>query len=156
KDHLYEWCQKGYDFIAAPLPNHSYYNYPIIKQFLRLKLNSKTDKYQGYSLYNNLHKGGFSLRKVSSFIAVCEDYAKDCHEEKGNTEKEKYANNLSGNPTNNLKYPTVEEALDFAFARNPSFCFSAIGKRLPMACDRPNHKRRISFWKMFIPCLGKA
>lgn len=51
-DQLIKWCQKGYDYIGAPLI------YPRIGQI--------SYKYQKYLCGN----GGFSLRKVQSFIKV--------------------------------------------------------------------------------------
>ena len=48
-DQLIQWCQAGYDYIGAPLPG------------------SKMDAAQGLWRVGN---GGFSLRKVSSFLRV--------------------------------------------------------------------------------------
>lgn len=47
RDELDYWCDKGYDYVGAPW----------------MKLNRKLDK-------NNAGNGGFSLRKVSSFISL--------------------------------------------------------------------------------------
>lgn len=52
EDKLQEWCNKGYDYIGAPW----------FKGFGAAKKNSKMFKYAG--------NGGFSLRKISTFIEI--------------------------------------------------------------------------------------
>ncbi|WP_181215150.1 DUF5672 family protein [Phocaeicola faecicola] len=49
QDELMDWCNKGYDYIGAPF----------------LKLNREVD-------WNNCGNGGFSLRKIASFIRLFE------------------------------------------------------------------------------------
>ena len=52
-----------------------------------------------------------------------------------------------------LKYPTVEEALQFAYDLKPKVCHYLNHKQLPMGCHGFMHKSRIRFWEPFIPCI---
>lgn len=157
RDDLLEWCKKGYDLIAAPWPTRPCYRHFPMKQFLEIKKRFARFSHDisRLDMFGKIGNGGLCLRKTSYFSVACERYA----------EKIAYFNSLS-DPMHNedifwalvpedLNYPSVETALQFAFDLKPKVCYRLNGNRLPMGCHGFMHKSRIKFWEQFIPCIKK-
>ena len=157
RDELTKWCGKKYDLIAAPWPVRPRYRHFPMKQLLELKkrIMHSTHDITRLDMFGKIGNGGLCLRKVSYFSAACERYA----------EKIAYFNNQP-DPMHNedifwalvpedLNYPNVETALQFAFDLKPKVCYGLNGNQLPMGCHGFMHKSRIKFWEQFIPCMKK-
>ena len=83
KDNMEEWLSKQYDIVAAPwiFRPHSWPNieWKILREgnifskiFIKCFPNCINTEYRDYSIGN----GGFSLRKISSVIAICDEEKK--------------------------------------------------------------------------------
>lgn len=166
EDRLEEWCEKGYDYIGAPL----------IGKFTETKYYPEMELRVG--------NGGFSLRKIST----CLEYFngnKNVFTSKQIIERiniwnkpytrifvwllmvlgwrnkpKSVANNWMYNEDDfwsgvldNSNYPMSKpnpiEALDFAFERFPSEMYNINGK-LPFGCHAWEKYEYESFWKQFI------
>lgn len=164
-DELIEWCDRGFDFVGAPLLFDN-------------------DPAKGFEMVGN---GGFSLRKVRSF-------ARATRSERASVDAEDhwrrhYADlplreRLAGLPVRYLKklrtfnsyrwetahYADCEDcfwarrgthydpdlniapvpvALRFAFDREPRYCFEQAGRRLPFGCHGWAQFDR-QFWQPYI------
>lgn len=154
-DALNEWCQQGYDLVAAPWPMRPRYNHFPFKQFLQLKkmLCTPSHGISRLQMYGKIGNGGLCLRKVAAFSQACERYAKEIT----------YFNNQPDSMHNedifwalipqDFHYSSVESALQFAFDLKPRVCYQLTHNQLPMGCHGFNHKSRIKFWEKFIPCI---
>ena len=74
RDELVDWCNQDYDYIGAPWLDNSFYIKSriekfkfLIKQFFQIKNKDLRNK---NILTYQVGNGGFSLRKISSFIKV--------------------------------------------------------------------------------------
>lgn len=153
RDELLQWCEKGYDLVAAPWPTRPRYRYFPLKQFLAIKkkITTSTHEISRIDMYDKIGNGGLCLRKTSTFGMACEHYATEIA----------YFNSLSDSMHNEdifwalipkeLNYPNVKEALKFAFDLKPQVCYQLNNKQLPMGCHGFMHKSRTKFWKPFIP-----
>lgn len=125
-DQLLKWCAMDYDYIGAPW------------------LDCAKSKHAGLS--GVVGNGGFSLRKIESFLKVLEIY-------NTSTDKAKKNNYTRSTPlpTNTLnedqfwsfrakkwhpsfKIAPLLEALSFSFEGNPRFCYKENGNKLPFGC----------------------
>lgn len=159
KDELWEWCNKGYDYIGAPLFNS-----------LIGKLTSKRDS--GCN-------GGLSLRKVSSAIKVIKNAENRASRTSSSIWKRRVwfiTSLISGNSRRiwldapPADYPFNEDgfwsfeaikydrsfrvapfnvALKFAFEKFPERCFKLNKKQLPFGCHGWK-KYSKQFWEQHI------
>jgi hypothetical protein len=135
RDDLEKWCQMGYDYIGAPL----------ISKF-SIFLNGK-------NILKNTLNGGFSLRKVSSFIKVLinnngENRILSKFIRGGRNEDEffsLYANKVD----TGFKVAPPEVAMDFSFERSPEKLYKLTNCKLPFGCHAWE-KYNLKFWKNFI------
>jgi len=151
KNELEYWCEQGYDYIGAPwisTPNN------IINKTIRF-FDSKRKKERAKIFYK-VGNGGFSLRKVSTFIHVCEKYPN------------RIIQNLSRNKNDfrlmedvfwsievpkfypNFKVPDYKLALKFAFDRKPNIALNLNKGELPFGCHGFNKSKVINFWSDYI------
>lgn len=150
RDELAEWCGKDYDNVAAPWPIRKRYNYFPFKQYVRIRtLFTRKYKISHYAKIGLIGNGGLSLRKVETFRKACIKYKTDI---------DKYINNNSEDVfwaviPKNIKVPSVEEAMKFAFDIKPNFLYKSNNRQLPMGCHGFNKPSRLAFWKQFINCL---
>lgn len=153
RDELADWCSKGYDIVAAPWPTRPLYNHFPFKQYLQWKQHKADSRIVRSRMYGRIGNGGLCLRRVEAFCNACTTYSKEI------------AYFLSQSETNELynedifwalvpaefHYPTVEEALRFAFDLKPALCYSLNHHHLPMGCHGYMHRSRLRFWRQFIP-----
>lgn len=152
RDELEQWCDAGYDYVAAPWPKRKIYDKPFIRHWLYLRrLFFKNDKriirQQGF---NKVGNGGLSLRRVDSFIASCHRHAEVIEifkRNKGTLYNEDWFWSII---PKELNYPTLEVALGFSFDVRPQMCFDLAGGKLPFGCHGWYKKRNIEFWKPII------
>ena len=160
RDELEDWCAKGYDYIGAPwLDNFGYAE-------------------EGNRLWK-VGNGGFSLRKVKSFIRRTKShlriqgfkdvFSKEYHGLK--TLRHCIVKSLGGRgnrmkdvrekvnedtifsvcmTSTPLKIPSVEVALGFAFERSPSYLYKLNGNRLPFGCHAWRRYEYEEFWSRYI------
>lgn len=150
KDELDLWCSKGYDYIGAP-----WYD-----------LESKFDFYQKLRKSNNLFlkwikknidfnkgekitvgNGGFSLRKIKSFINI----SRWLLVIEPNLLKYKINEDivwaiLVPKYFKKFKIPNKNEALHFSIESNPIEAFQETSNSLPFGCHGWNNKN-FDFWK---------
>ena len=151
-DCLSEWCDKGYDYVGAPWPKRKVYELPIIKQYLwlRRKLLGGGDRILRQDYFGKVGNGGFSLRRISSFIEACDTYANRAEEfkrSKGIVFNEDWFWALV---PKNFRYPSFDEALGFSFDSHPELCYKLAERKLPFACHGWYKKRNIKFWSPII------
>lgn len=154
RDELSLWCKKGFDYVGAPWLKKPIYDFPIIREFmsLSLKRDLKKGKPNKQLLYNKIGNGGFSLRKVESFLAVLNDpNYREVVERFSSSEQYHLSNEdvFWGTIPLTFKYPTVEEALAFAFDKYPTLSWRLNNKMLPFGCHGWNKRKMRGFWKRF-------
>lgn len=154
-DHLTEWCDKGYDLVAAPWPVRPRYKRFPFKQFLQLKkyLFTPSHGISRQQMYGKIGNGGLCLRKVTTFINACKQYSLEIADFNSHPDSMHNEDIFWALVPQKFNYPTVEEALKFAYDLKPKVCHRLNHEQLPMGCHGFNHKSRLPFWKQFIPCI---
>ena len=154
KDELTYWCNKNYSYIAAPGINFiditvgkkqkggtqflSRYTYVYnVLNFLHIS-NYK---------FRHIENGGFSLRKVSSFITLLTVLKKRA--EKWPINEDTFFMYLFNILFFLFKLPEELTALKFSFEQNPRNCYKLNNYRLPFGCHAFN-KYDPDFWAEFI------
>ena len=152
RDELKEWCNKGYDYVGAPWVPSTKYQYPVLKQYLWLRLyfSKNRMKLTRYNFMNRVGNGGLSLRKVSSMIDASKEYAAVAEYYLSKTEPLYQEDVFWSLVPRWFKYPTVSDALKFSFDIKPHVCYQLNGKKLPMGCHGITKKRYREFWKSHI------
>lgn len=153
-DELTDWCDKGFDYIGAPWLEKPVYRLPLVSAFRRLqhwwmKVRNKPSK---QDLYDKVGNGGFSLRKVSSFLRVIDSrseqvalYANHEHHHLFNEDV------FWATVPDDFRYPTWEQALKFAFDKYPAYCYHLNNNCLPFGCHAWYKRKMRAFWHRFIP-----
>lgn len=161
RDELKEWGQAGYDYLGAPWLHNDRRQWwtPVnkikykLKHYYRRYLNKENSITLGFYKVGN---GGFSLRKVQTFINILKQF-------EGNSRLERYRNAEGkylyaedvfwGCEVNryrrNIKIPPYRKALAFAFDMNPSLCYELNNNRLPFGCHAW-YRYELQFWTPFI------
>jgi hypothetical protein len=156
EDDLLEWCDKGYDYIGAPwIPSQKYeqthYKMGLhVFNFLGRLTRIKTGTHNYYQVGN----GGFSLRKVDSFIKITEieeDRISYYLSRKGARFHEDVFWGVDMVKRHkNFKVPLWKEALGFSFDVRPHLAYKYSNHKLPMGCHAWNSKAHFDFWKNHI------
>ena len=152
RDELQEWCDAGYDYIAAPWPKRKIYNKPLIRHWLKIrrflfKSDKRIMRQQGF---NKVGNGGLSLRRVEAFINACNTHAEVIEifkNKRGTLYNEDWFWSII---PRELNYPTLEVALGFSFDIRPQMCYELSGGKLPFGCHGWYKKRTIDFWRPII------
>ncbi|MFR9578686.1 MAG: DUF5672 family protein [Rikenellaceae bacterium] len=156
RDELLEWCDKGYDYIGAPWPKKKIYSNRFISAYLAAR-----DQFRGMvgrsiqrqDLFNKVGNGGFSLRRVAKSIEICREY-KDKIDEFCNREHTLYNEDVFwAIIPEDMKYPTLTEALKFSIDIKPEYCFELAGHKLPFGVHGLTYKKYHKFWIEIIPLL---
>ena len=152
RDELEDWCNKGYDCVAAPWIRRPIYNLPIIKQYMDLMTQYKTAKGMFFrqSLYGKIGNGGLSLRRTKAFAEACINYAEKIKDYQG--QKKHYYNEdvFWATIPQEFSYPSEREALCFSFDRHPEYCMKLNGGQLPFGCHSWSKPHMYRFWKHII------
>ena len=164
RDELFEWCEKGYDYVGAPW------------------FTENTSYEEGGELWK-VGNGGLSLRKVSTFIQTLE-YKKNVYsfkraykinKAKGGSFIDLFKMVVFGknnrmkvllqtwddaedifyclvleNTKLKLNVPSVEEAMNFAFEKSPEYLFKLNNQRLSFGCHAWQKYQFNEFWKDYI------
>jgi len=157
EDELVKWCQKGYDYIGAPWildssqeKSRLHYKEAInsrfdILRFIKRNLNFS----KGKKIF--VGNGGFSLRKVSTFISISKKIHLIGIDTKKNTHNEDIIWSIyipCFFPF--YKIPNSKVALSFAFEECPSVCYNNNNNKLPFGCHAWE-KNEPHFWEKYIP-----
>lgn len=156
RNEVTEWCQRGYDLVAAPWPTRPRYEHFPLKQYLQLKMWLKpARKILHCQMFGRIGNGGLCLRKVKTFQEACRQYAVEINYYMSHHD-DLHNEDLFWALVPRLDVPTVADALQFSFDLKPQLCYQLNEHRLPMACHGFNKPNRADFWSHFIPCLPKA
>ncbi len=136
RDELASWCQKGYDYVGAPLlaPNAA--------------PRSLTD------LKKPLLNGGLSLRKVQASIKLIKAYQRLYGQWPGNEDMlfSLHSTRLVVfRPLMHL--PTPRQAISFAFEQFPDYGYELTQSQLPFGCHAWE-KYDLHFWRPFFQQEG--
>lgn len=148
RDELEEWCGRGYDYIGAPWLERDVYKRPFIKQYMKWEQARKHSqgKRCRQDLFGKVGNGGMSLRRVSAHIEAIGRYRSviDYYLE---TPRPFYAEDIFwGTEVKEFRYPSEDEALLFAFDKDPDYCYYRTGGRLPFGCHAWNKCKTRRFW----------
>ena len=156
RDELEEWCDAGYDIVAAPWPTRPHYRWFPFKQIIKLKKELfYPNEIIRSQMMDRIGNGGLCLRKVKPFRDACVKYADTIqYFIKRSPENVHYNEDLFwALIPKELKYPSVEEALKFSYDLKPQVCHKLNKNNIPMGCHGYAHRSRIPFWQQFIPNL---
>ena len=126
-DGLVYWCRQGYDYIGAPWITE--------------------EKVVNSTIYASGSNGGFSLRKIDSFLKVIER-AKNCisaYEEN----EDRFWSIDAVKHCPGFKVPSAEVAVKFSFELSPRFCFEITNQMLPFGCHAWAKYDR-DFWEPYL------
>ena len=140
-DQLTDWCTRDFDYLAPPWIKY------------------EGAPYGSLPLENKIGNGGFSLRKIESFLRVLRAVKRPQltraylrrilrrakkEEHKGNEDVFWGLRAQTYDPT--FKVADFETALQFAFECNPQLCFETNHEHLPFGCHAwPTYDR--AFWE---------
>lgn len=152
RDEVFEWCKKGYDLVAAPWPLRPRYSHFPFNFFVRTRqwLAGRNGEISWYSYAGKVGNGGLSLRRVSAFRVACEKYDDVIagFKDRGINEDVFWALFPEG-----FIYPSMTEALKFAYDVKPGLCHKLNHRNLPMGCHAFMHRSRMKFWQNYIPLV---
>ncbi len=145
-DQLTEWCQKGYDYIGAPWLRDWEFTSPLDEIRFNIKKKIATvlglTKEDGITpkeiiLQNSVGNGGFSLRKVSAFLKVINQFRVKIDyylAQNGHQFNEDVFFGIEVNRfVKHIKTPDYREALAFSVEFFPKRSIQKLGK-LPFGC----------------------
>lgn len=166
KDELIDWCQKDYDYIGAPW-TYDLSKYAHLKALLPFMYRS--NKYKIFRKFTQreylVGNGGFSLRKIKSFINILSTYENELDDfRKGMLEWKTKGIDVALNEDvfwalyvpnihKEFKIAPFKDALKFAFEVNPPYCFKKNSYRLPFGCHGWE-KHGLNFWKPIFKKYG--
>jgi hypothetical protein len=162
KDDLLTWCKKGYDYVGAPWISTQEINKTLFywKQKVALWFKLKHENgiaYRDIIRANAVGNGGFSLRKVDKFLKAIQQHQKAISYYLEHDDFRLNEDVFWGVEVNryqkNIKTPSVEEALSFAFETEPSLCFDLNNQQLPFGCHAWE-RYEFEFWKPYINKFG--
>ena len=142
KDEIQYWCNQNYDYIGAPWIDLYWSKFYSKSMTFTRRLVSRI----GYSNFNLVGNGGFSLRKISSLIFNLKLFNKQANRFNKNEDFffAFYIN--SYNPF--FKVGPFHKALKFAFEENPDKALLLNNYNMPMGCHA--WVKNYSFWKTYI------
>lgn len=142
RDELDIWCDKKYDYIGAPIINNEFVT-PWLKHLTRRNIMLKL----GLISNENVGNGGFSLRKISSFIRNSKKFKNEIQKWDLNEDLFWSFRLPVLNPF--FRIPSMKVAVAFSIEDSPEHCYKLNERKLPFGChawekyDKP-------FWEKFI------
>ena len=154
-DELRQWCDKDYDLVAPTWPLPPRYRHFPFCQWLWLKQRlTPADKMARFRTFNKIGNGGFSLRRVSTFLDACKCYAREIEQFNLLTDPLHNEDIFWATVPQQFRLPSVSEAVSFGFDVKPQLCYRLNGGRLPMGCHGFHKDQYRKFWRRFIPALN--
>lgn len=134
-DQLEDWCNMGFDYVGSPQLTANHF---------------KNQNFKNSIIKPMVFNGGFSLRKVSSFIKLLRIYHFFYTKWPSNEDTLFSFYHKRAWPLRFLfKLPHWKTALRFGFENDPEKCFELNGKKLPFGCHAWE-KYNPSFWDRYI------
>ena len=131
-DRLKEFCDKEYDYIGASWEHWNYY-------------------YVGNKKYHSyVGNGGFSLRKIKSFIRVLEQYQEVVSEWRG--PEDVFFAFCGDYLDDNFSVAPREMAWHFAFETYPRYIYEKINHELPFGCHAWNRADKEFYMSIMQQC----
>ena len=124
EDRLDGWCARGYDYVGAPWLGDGWPPAslsPLKRAILRAV--TRGDRRVG--------NGGFSLRRVSSFLRTATRWRRVLAHWGSN---EDLFWSVAGRRLGRLRIPPVAEAMHFSFELEPRVCYERLSGELPFGC----------------------
>lgn len=153
RDELAEFCTKGYDYMGAPWLKKKAYQNRIMSFIIERKKRNAIRKNMPirYTLFDKIGNGGFSLRKVESFYQSSLKYKERIEFYLSNIDNPMYNEDVFwATEVPEFKYPTVQEALTYAFDKYPKYCYELTNHQLPFGCHGWYKWKWKSFWENII------
>jgi hypothetical protein len=133
RDELEYWCNQNYDYIGAP-------------QLFR---------YPEYLITSSIGNGGLSLRKISTYLKLCDKYNYLCSDlclknylYLGEDRIFSYIEDHGIKA--NFNIPSFYEASKFSWETNPDIFYQITDKKLPFGCHAYKKIIHKDFWDDFI------
>ena len=134
-DKLSEWCNQGYDYIGSPQLTEEHFGNPNFQNSLTKPL---------------MLNGGFSLRKIRSFLKLLRIYHLFYTKWPSNEDSLFSFYHKRAWPLRFIfKLPTWQTALKFGFENDPEKCFELNQQQLPFGCHAWE-KYNPAFWDRYI------
>lgn len=150
---LEDWCDKGYDYVGAPWVKRDCYNKPLLSQWMKFEQWNCHRKGMRcrQDFWGMVGNGGLSLRKVQSHYdgTIAHKKLIDYYL---TFPGPFYAEDLFwASEPKNFRYPSWQEALLFAFDKDPDYCYYLTNGQLPFGCHALHKGHSADFW---MPILG--
>lgn len=163
RDELSEWCSRGFDYIGAPWirirdnvnPLHIFS--ARLSYWIYTHLNLKKIGIKGLDeLENQVGNGGFSLRSVAKFAALCDELSPVINSYLNHNQYQFNEDIFWSVETNRgkkrLEIPGWRTALKFAFEIAPERARNLNNGNLPFGCHAWD--RNIDYWRPIFRELG--
>lgn len=140
------WCQKGYDYIGAPwLKSRNPFNNLIKSKKLKKR----------EPIFNKVGNGGFSLRKVETFLGFFEKHKSVIEKHKSHELYGIEDTFWSLVAPNYMEFniPDIKEAAQFCIDRKPEIGLKLNKGKLPFACHGFEKSKTKAFWQKHIKGL---
>lgn len=146
KKELEFWCKKGYDYIGAPwLKSNKLFN----NIFKSKKLKQRAP------IFFKVGNGGFSLRKVETFLSFFEQHQSviETYENHSLYGIEDVFWSLIAPNYIDIKIPEYKEAVKFCIDRKPRLGLKLNKGKLPFGCHGFEKSKTKAFWRKYIKDL---
>lgn len=154
RDELLQWAQAGFSYIGAPWLLKSKYRTiwgRIILQIRGISYAIRKHPFRPLLLGDKVGNGGLSLRNVQDFIRKCDEEPDTIQYYLFNSQKYSEFNEDAYWATRfDFRYPTLQEALQFAFDIHPQECLKQTNRNLPFGCHGWTKKENKTFWEPII------
>lgn len=140
------WCKKDYDYIGAPWLKSKN---PISHIFRSKKLKLREP------IFNKVGNGGFSLRKVNTFLKFLDTYENIVSENEHHPlyRIEDVFWSLIAPQYINFTIPDYKVAVDFSIDRKPEIGLKLNKGKLPFGCHGFEKSKTKPFWKKYVKYL---
>ncbi len=156
KDELAQWCSRDWDYIGAPWLRRPANDNSVKKAFLQLQQVISTTlnlKKRGlpnkYQFENKVGNGGFSLRRVVKFYAVClsmeEEIAYYLANANHQYNEDAFWSLEVNRRSKTLNIPGWQTGLKFAVEYHPQFAYRLNHRQLPFGCH--DWDRYADYWR---------
>jgi len=166
RDEMDDWCSRGFDYVGAPWEFPECYHGQNVQvgngglSLRRISAFVRPFKYSWLPVYNvrclwNEIKWN-TPQSIMLFILKLSGYHNSFRYwlnysfQHGVNEDQFWCIGLIWSDFLALKMPSVEEASQFAFEKNPSNWYGKNGERLPMGCHAFHRYEFEEFWKQYI------
>lgn len=148
RDELLEWCQKGYDYVAAPWVRRDVYDRPLARWYMALDkwLTHRKGMRCRQDLFGRVGNGGLSLRKVSSHLSAIPKYQDRINYYLTHPQPFFAEDTFWSLEVEEFRYPEWKEALLFSFDKDPDYCYFLTDGQLPFGCHAWYKGQTRHFW----------